>query len=95
MLTSEQKAEIRACRGVYRPVDVAKHYDVHPSTVIRTWRAGGVTAEEPPNINTRFRVVDNIEDIRLLLDRGISIPEVAKQLGVSEQSIYQVRGVFV
>lgn len=98
-LLPQQVAEIRAAEGVYRASDVARAYEVHPSTVTRIW-AGTVRADirpapEPPNISTRTRPSDYSEDIRLMAGRGMTMKEIASSLGISVRSAYLYRGVFV
>lgn len=98
-LTREAVQEIKAAEGMYRAADVARAYEVHRSTVARIW--GGVVhqdvnaATEAPNVISRNRPAELADDIRLLLDRGNSVDEVAEKLRVSRRSVYLYRGVFV
>lgn len=98
-LTNEAVAEIKACQGVYRASDTARTYEVARSTVTRIWagtrQAQINAAPEVPNVVSRNRPSELQDDIRLLLDRGLSTEEVASELGVSERSVYAYRGVFV
>lgn len=97
-LTNEDVAEIRAAQNVYRPADVARHYDVHPSTVTRIWAGafhqGVAPAPEPPNIEARKRAKEIAEDIRIYLSRGMTAKEVALQMGVALSTVYAARGVY-
>lgn len=90
----EKRELIAACKGVYRQADVARAYDVHPSTVGRIWASGGGGDIEPPNITTRPRPSELQEDINLLLNRGMSVEAVANTLGISVRAVYQYRGVW-
>lgn len=97
-LTDADVAEIRAAENVYRPADVARHYDVHRSTVTRIW-AGDLRetvppAKEPPNIETRARSKELADDIRLLLNRGMSYKEVALHFDVAVSTVYAAKGVW-
>ena len=91
----DKRQQIAACQGIYRAADVARAYDVHRSTVTRIWARAAVVNQEPPNIQTRPRPSELQEDIRLLLNRGMTVKEVADALGISERSVYQYRGVWV
>lgn len=97
-LTNEQAAEIRACKNVYRASDVARHYECHRSTIKRVWdgqhHADVAPALEPPNLMSRSRPSELVEDIRILRNRGMSPEEVAAVLNVSVASIYAVGGYF-
>lgn len=99
MLTTEAVAEIRAAEGTYRASDVARAYEVAPSTITRIWagerRKGIAQAEEPPNIITQPRPRDLVEDIALLLERGMNVQEVAETLGISVRSVWAYRGVML
>lgn len=87
-------AEIRAAQELYRPIDVARHYGVHPSTVKRIWdnelHAGINAAPEPPNVVTRPRPSELAEDIRLLLGRGMAPAAVAEEMKISVASVYAI-----
>lgn len=98
-LTNDKVALIRASQGVYQAQDVAQAYNVHPSTVNRIWRGmthkGIKQAPEPPNISTKPRPRELVEEINYYLYRGLSPMEVAEELGISVSSVYMYRGVFV
>jgi DNA invertase Pin-like site-specific DNA recombinase len=92
-------ALIRASEGLYRSTEVAKAYAVHRSTVTRIW-AGCIhkdidPAPEPPNIITKARPRDVADDIRMLLDRGMTHQEVAEALGISKGVVSVYKGLFV
>jgi DNA invertase Pin-like site-specific DNA recombinase len=91
-------AEIRAAKDVYRPVDVARHYDINPSTVYRIWREevhAGVAPGDVPTIKGKPRVQDLLEDIEILLRRGLKPVEIAERLEISKSTVYQYRGIFI
>jgi len=95
-LNEQQVAEIRASQGCYRASDVARAYEVHPSTVTRIW-AGSIHEDiqahpEPPNIVTKPKPRDLEEDINILLQRGMSHQEVADHLGISKGAVSAYRG---
>lgn len=98
-LTTEAVAEIKAAQGVYRASDVARTYEVARSTVTRIWagtrQAGIYPASEAPNVITRTRPSELQEDIRILLNRGMSPEAVAEELNISVRSVYAFKGVFV
>lgn len=99
MLTKDTVANIKASQGVYRASDVARHFKCHRSTVKRIWD-GQVhrqvsPASDFPDIAALRRPVDLLEDINLLLDRGMTPYEVAVSLGISERSVWIYKGVFV
>lgn len=98
LLNEEQVAEIRASENVYRAADVARHYDIHRSTVTRIWGGdiwqGVSPAPEPPNIETRARAKEMAEDIRIMLRRGHSYKEVALHFGIHISTVYAARGVW-
>ena len=98
-LTADAVEKIKASEGLYRASDVARAYEVHRSTVCRIWNGEIHTdvrpAPEPPNITTRARPSELIEDIRLLLNRGWKVQEVADYYGIDRSSVYAARGVFV
>ena len=98
-LTTDTVQYIKASEGVYRASDVARAFEVHRSTVCRIW-SGTIhsdvrPAPEPPNINTRPRPSELIEDIRMLLERGWKVQEVADYYGIDRSSVYACRGVFI
>lgn len=98
-LTREQAAEIKASRGLYRASDVAREYDVHPSTVARIWAGEAYKdirpSREAPDINVITRPRDVVDDIRTLLMRGMKPVEVAKRLQISIGSVYAYGGWYL
>jgi hypothetical protein len=99
MLTTDTVANIKACNGIYRASDTARHFGVHRSTVKRIWDGQVHRQVSPapdfPDIAALRRPVDLIEDINLLLDRGLCPYEVALALGISERSVWVYKGVFI
>lgn len=98
-LTTRAVEEIKASQGMYRASDVARSYQVHRSTVARIW-TGTVhqdvdAANEAPNVISKNRPCELAEDINLLLNRGMSVEEVADKLNISRTSVYAYRGVLV
>ena len=98
-LTTDTVQFIKAAEGVYRASDVARAYNVHRTTVTRIWE-GSIhkhvrPAQEAPDIETKPRPSELVDDIRLLLARGMSATEVAAQLNISKSSVYMLGGVFV
>lgn len=98
-LTDEAVSQIKTAQGLYRAADVARAYGCHRSTVARIWDGavhGKVTpSQDVPNVTSRNRPSELQEDIRLLLNRGMSPEDVAGTLNISTRSVYQFRGVFV
>lgn len=99
-LTTDKVSEIRACYGVYAAADVARAYGVHRSNIVRIWKEEHYKdvrpAPEAPNLPTRNRAGDLMEDIKILLNRGMTVPEVAEKLGISRSSVYALgRGIFL
>lgn len=91
-------AEIRAAKNVYRPVDVARHYEISPSTVYRIWNNEvhrDVRPGQVPDIKGKPRVQDLMEDIEILLRRGLKPVEVAERLNIGKSTVYQYRGIFI
>lgn len=92
-LTREQVAEVKACEGLYRASDVARHYGVNKSTVSRVWN--GEThrdmkaAPEAPNVSGRVSVELVRDDILTLLNRGMKPKEVAEELGLHLATVYK------
>lgn len=99
-LTRNDVALIKASEGVYRQADVARHFDVHPSTVHRVWN-GQVhqdvrPAPEPPNVAARPSLSLVKEDVRLLREQGYSAKEIALALCIGISSVYAcLDGVFL
>lgn len=85
-------AEIKACEGIYRAADVARHYGVHPSTVTLYWqgrrRADISPAPDFPDIQTRLYGSYLHEEIQTRLKRGMTVSEVANALGINERTVY-------
>lgn len=94
-LTRTAVAEIKTSAGIYRASDVARHYGVHRSTVCRIWQGEAHRAVPPaddfPDITTPLRGADLYEEVETLLDRGLTVDEVARAVGVSKRTVYKVR----
>lgn len=94
-----QVASVKACDGIYRASDVARHFGVHRSTVGRIWRnelhADVSPASDFPDIHTRLYGDYLRQAICELLQRGMKPKEVAQELEVTERTVYMVKGVFV
>lgn len=95
----QQVAEIRACEGLYRPGEVAKHYGVGTKTVARIW-ANEVYRDirptrEAPNVWQKAQPEDVRQDIEILWQRGCEAEEIATTLGISTASVYRYRGILV
>lgn len=99
MITTEAVAEIKACEGVYRGSDVARHYGVHRSTVVRVWQghthADVEAAEDFPEITAPLRGQDLRETVRTLLQRGLSPSDAATEAGVSRSTVYAIKGLYL
>lgn len=99
MLDTTTVANIKASEGIFRAADVAKHYDVHRSTVVRIWKGQAhatiVPAPDFPDIRIDYRPQDKAEDLRILMERGMSIKEAADELGMARSTAYLLRGLFV
>ena len=87
-------AAIKAAQGVYRAADVARAYGVHPSTVTRIWdgqsHADIRPAPDFPDIPVQYRPRDLADDIHIMLERGMSVNEVAQLLNIHRSSVYRV-----
>jgi hypothetical protein len=71
--------EILACRDVYPVRDVAKHFSVSERRVKEIWRVRRETNTEPPNVEVSQIARDIlVEDTKILLGRGMTVPEIHK-----------------
>lgn len=91
---------VKAAEGAYTASEVARHYNVHPSTVGRIWEgvhhADVSPADDCPDIPRRLRGSELYEDINILISRGLSNKEVAEQLDCSVSTVNAVgRGLFL
>lgn len=90
---------IKASEGIYRASDVAKHFGVHRSTVVRIWKGERHKDVSPapdfPDIDVTHRPMDKAEDLCLLVGRGMSIDEAADHLGMARSTAYLIRGLFI
>jgi DNA invertase Pin-like site-specific DNA recombinase len=95
-LTTDKVELVKASYGVYAAADVARAFQVHRSTVTRIWNGeyhqDVPPAEDAPNIVTRNRPGSMREDVLILLDRGMTVQEVADELNISRSSVYALRG---
>lgn len=87
--------DIRACRDVYQVRDVCRHFGVHGSTVRRIWADDWPFADMPggqvPNIWDTYTSDDIIlADTQILLDRELTLTEVAEHFRVSPDRITRV-----
>ena len=98
-MTTDKVAEIKACAGVYRASDVARHYNVHRSTVTRIWHnqrhADVSPASDFPDIYTPLYGAYLDEEIMRLLHRGMRPADVAQVLGISERTVWIRKGVWL
>lgn len=93
MINPDIAARIKACNGVYSIRDTANYFNVSKDTVHRIWTGRAHTnvspASEPANIkSSRVPAEVIIEDGRTLLQRGLSVSQVAERLGVSKTTVY-------
>ena len=95
MLPKSVVEEVKACQGIYRMADVARHYGIDKSTVKRIWdgerRQDVAAAADFPDINVRPHTADLHEDIVCLLVRGLGVKDIASTVGLSPATIYAVK----
>lgn len=88
-MSPETRQGIQDCEGVYRPCDVARHYGVSSTTVLRVWATSdGPDYTRTPNI-TDTKITDDLilADTQVLLNRGMTLRQVAAHLGCTEPRI--------
>lgn len=90
-------ARIKACHSVYSVGDTARHFNVSKSTVHDIWTGRRHTntpaAPEPDNVKVSRISPDIIaEDAAVLMDRGMSLSEVAEAIGVSPNTVRKHTG---
>lgn len=95
MLPRTVVEEVKACHGIYRMSDVARHYGIDKSTVKRIWdgerRQDIAAAADFPDIQVRPHTADLRDDIVCLLVRGLGVKDIASTVGLSPASIYAVK----
>lgn len=87
--------KVRACHGVYPAQEVAAYFGVSRKTIYEIWKVAGGGETEPPNIRVarteRNRKHDDLyADAVILCARGLSISEVAKQLGTTRYKLERI-----
>lgn len=91
MIDAQTVARIKACKNMYSIGDTARYFNVSKSTVHDIWtgkRHRNVEATEPAEINaTRIRADLLLDDAQTLLERGMTVREVADTLGVAPITI--------
>ncbi len=89
-LTHDERRAVLACRGVYTQADTARHFGISVDTTHRIWRddTADDTLPEPPNIYGTIVTDDLIlADLWILAGRGMTISQVAADLGVDTTRI--------
>lgn len=94
-LDLQARLDIRVCRDVYTMADVARHFGVSRQVVAGIWRDEWPHADVPggrlPNIWDTYTTDDIIlADTQILLDRELTLSEVADHLGCRKERIAKV-----
>jgi hypothetical protein len=94
----DKAAQIKACQGIYRAVDVANYFNVNASTVTRIWKgqrhADLSPAVDYPDFYARPTPGGLAEEVAERISRGDTVQVIADDLGISTRWVYQLRGVF-
>lgn len=93
-LTRKSRLAIYACKDLYTVMDTARYWGVDKSTVRAIFDMvvrDDETPPPPPNIEGTKTTPDLIvADTQILLDRGMSLTEVAAYLGCEVSTIRKV-----
>lgn len=94
--TEESLLLVHACRGFYTAADTAAYFGINPKTVSDIWNRALVDPTKvpaPPNIfGTRTTPDLILADTQILLDRGLTLTEVAEILGTNSDHVREIFG---
>jgi transcriptional regulator with XRE-family HTH domain len=97
-VNTSRAAQIKACQGIYRAVDVANYFNVNASTVTRIWKgqrhADLSPAVDYPDFYSRPTPNGLAEEVAERTKRGDSVQDIADALNISTRWVYQLRGIF-
>lgn len=80
----ERQAKVRLHweKGLFMPIDIARLLDCSPSTVSKDMHEMGLPVPTKQEITKKRR-----EEVKVLLEEGVSPPEIAKRLRVATTTI--------